>query len=53
MTKKLKEQYAAGEIDEEELHQKAGKRVIEGVGGAVGASAGAILAGIIVVGSKR
>ena len=46
--KNLKEQYANGEIgSEEELHQKAGKRVIKGIGGAVGAGAGAILAGLL------
>lgn len=46
--KNLKEQYANGEIgSEEELHQKVGRRAIEGVGGAVGASAGAILAGLL------
>ena len=46
--KNLKEQYANGEIgSEEELHQKVGRRAITGVGGAVGAGAGAILAGLL------
>jgi hypothetical protein len=45
--KKLKEQYADGELTEEELHQQVGRRAITGVGGAVGAGAGAILAGLL------
>lgn len=45
--KKLKEQYANGELTEEELHQQVGRRAITGVGGAVGAGAGAILAGLL------
>lgn len=45
--KNLKEQYADGELSEDELHQKVGRRAITGVGGAVGAGAGAILAGLL------
>ena len=45
--KKLKEQYAKGELTEDELHQKIGATSINGIGKAVGAGSGALLGGMI------